>query len=238
MYQCVLLEETADYDLPLYAKIGCRRSGSRSSGELRLVVYEDGRCTVPHAYRRKGQYRVGPLLLSDEVSFRPPFRVCQDCMSPEGVVSDAAGSSSIRRYSTWYDDEYISTNGQRRGGGSDDDDGEGATTDDGNPYFRRNDDVYDYYAAAAAADGAGGDGNSDDANNYHEVNTDDGVYYRYRAHDDDFYALDADGGRRGMMRNQNTGEDDDVVPLLDSGRSLTGMETRKVSGRLEKTRRR
>ena len=30
------------------------------------------------------------------------------------------------------------------------------------------------------------------------------------------------------MRNQNTGEDDDVVPLLDSGRSLTGMETRKV----------
>ena len=237
MYQCVLLEETADYDLPLYAKIGCRRSGSRSSGELRLVVYEDGRCTVPHAYRRKGQYRVGPLLLSDEVSFRPPFRVCQDCMSPEGVVSDAAGSSSIRRYSTWYDDEYISTNGQRRGGGSDDDDGEGATTDDGNPYFRRNDDVYDYYAAAAA-DGAGGDGNTDDANNYHEVNTDDGVYYRYRAHDDDFYALDADGGRRGMIRNTNTGEDDDVVPLLDSGRSLTGMETRKVSGRLEKTRRR
>ena len=98
------------------------------------------------------------------------------------------------------------------------------------------------------ADGAGGDGNTDDAaatasrygNNYHEVNTDDGVYYRYRAHDDDFYALDADGGRRGMMRNTNTGDDDDdvVVPLLDFGRSLTGMETRKVSGRLEKTRRR
>ena len=66
------------------------------------------------------------------------------------------------------------------------------------------------------------------------------MYYRYRAHDDDFYALDADGGRRGMMRNTNTGDDDDdvVVPLLDFGRSLTGMETRKVSGRLEKTRRR
>ena len=87
---------------------------------------------------------------------------------------------------------------------------------DGRTYYQPNNDAYNYvaayddapgnndnaadyyaYADAAAGDAAAGDDAADDKDgSNHYVNTDDAVYYSYKAHGDDFYGMDDDGNRR------------------------------------------
>lgn len=68
----------------------------------------------------------------------------------------------------------------------------------------------------------------DDANangNNHYVNTDDAVYYNYKAHDDDFYALTDDQRKRRGLRRWG---DEAIAPLVDASHSLTARETLEV----------
>lgn len=159
-----------------------------------------------------------------QVSFRPPFYSCQSC-SPEEY-----SESFSKRYSAWYDDDYISNSGKRKEYGQDDDgnaqddqaDDQAAAnnyddasnayaqTDDGS-YYQQNDDTYNY---AAGYDDANG-------NNGHYVNNDDAVYYNYKAHDDDFYALN-DDARRGLR---------EVARGVDASHSLTAQDASEVSSR-------
>ena len=127
---------------------------------------------------------------------------------------------------------YSSNNNNQNGANDDQggggDDAVSSQTDDGGStaYYQQND---DYYAYAATDDASNNDdaasAATDDANssNNHEVNTDDTVYYNYKQHDDDFYSLN-DDSRRGLRTLQGG-----IVVPLDSGRSLTARETRKVS---------
>ena len=57
------------------------------------------------------------------------------------------------------------------------------------------------------------------------MNTDDAVYYNYKAHDDDFYALTDDQRKRRGLRRL---DDEAIAPLLDASHSLTARETLEV----------
>jgi hypothetical protein len=146
------------------------------------------------------------------VSFRPPFYSCQSCLPEE--ISD----QFTKRYSAWYDDDYISRQGKKQ---SYNDDGAGGqkynvnstatnSTDDGG-YYQSNDDIY-------GGNKYNNDDNTDDGNqSNHYVNTDDGVYYNYRSHDDDFYAIDDDNRRLRQWVE------------VDASHSITAKETLVVS---------
>lgn len=234
---CVMLKETANDEYPLYAKIGCQHRDTYTSTKLQLVVYSDKQCSKVYGGDGEGKdssggYDINGYYLSDKVSFRPPFYSCQGC-SPEEY-----SNTFSKRYSAWYDDDYISNAGKRKeyqGGGGDDDQAGGgdddqaaanyyddasnayAQTDDGS-YYQQNDDTYNYAAAydddgANNNDDAGGDDAADDGAG-HYVNYDDAVYYNYKAHDDDFYALD-DDARRGLR---------EAARGRDASHSLTAQE--------------
>jgi hypothetical protein len=179
---------------------------------------------------------------TSQVSFRPPFYSCQGCHPEE--ISDTFS----KRYSAWYDDDYISATGQKRvyssnndnnnnqgggdaNGGANDDQGGGNddAADGGTSYYQQNDDYYNY---AGTDDAAGNDAANDDANNgNHEVNTDDKINYNYKQHDDDFYSLN-DDGRRGLRSLDSGG----VVAMIDPGHTSTARETREVSGGRQKSK--
>mgnify|MGYP007113563956 FL=1 len=56
------------------------------------------------------------------------------------------------------------------------------------------------------------------------MNTDDAVYYNYKAHDDDFYALSDDQRKKRGLRKLS----DEVTTQLDASHSLTAKETLEV----------
>ncbi|KAL7486211.1 hypothetical protein ACHAW6_011810 [Cyclotella cf. meneghiniana] len=222
---CVMLKETANSDLKLYAKIGCQHRDTYTSTKLQLIVYKDAQCSRPFQNTeedaRKDGYVVNGYFLSNKVSFRPNFYSCQSCLPDE--IAD----SFSKRYSHWYDDDYISRMGKKQKYQDDAVQAQqqyssgNATngTDDG-AYYQANDDIYaNQYNQA---DDAGGYNNDDAAAgddggvNYY-VNTDDGVYYNYKAHDDDFYGIDDDARRRGLRNLQE----------IDASHSLTAKESLK-----------
>ena len=57
-----------------------------------------------------------------------------------------------------------------------------------------NDDAAESYTYAGDNVGDNAVGNDNSSNHY--VNTDDAVYYNYKAHANDFYSMDDDGNRR------------------------------------------
>jgi len=210
---CVMLKETANFENPLYAKIGCQHRDTYTSTKLQLVVYQDKQCSKPYDDdEMKGDgYDINGYFLSNKVSFRPPFYSCQGCQ-PEEI-----SNTFTKQYSAWYDDDYISEHSERQqyndneedennnnnNGNNDDanaayyDDASAAAQTDDGSYYQQNDDTYNY--GGNNDDAAGDDYAADDGanNNNHYVNNDDGVYYNYKAHDDDFYGLD-DYYRRGL----------------------------------------
>eukprot|EP01082_Thalassiosira_pseudonana_P009479 g8409.t1 g8409 contig3:21366-23731(-) len=207
---CVLLKETANSELPLYAKIGCQHRDTYTSTKLQLIVYKDAQCSkvFSNAEDKNNGYDLNGYFLSNKVSFRPPFYSCQSCLPEE--ISD----QFTKRYSAWYDDDYISRQGKKQ---SYNDDGAGGqkynvnstatnSTDDGG-YYQSNDDIY-------GGNKYNNDDNTDDGNqSNHYVNTDDGVYYNYRSHDDDFYAIDDDNRRLRQLVE------------VDASHSITAKET-------------
>lgn len=220
-----MLKETANSDLKLYAKIGCQHRDTYTSTKLQLIVYKDAQCSVPFENTeedaRKDGYLINNYFLSNKVSFRPNFYSCQSCLPDE--ISDTFS----KRYSHWYDDDYISRMGQKQKYEDDavdveEEEYEAASnatnaTDDG-AYYQANDDIYaSQYNDADDAVAY----NNDDANNgaNYYVNQDDGVYYNYAAHDDDFYNMDDDAGRRRLR----------TVKVLDATHSISAKESYKVS---------
>ena len=136
---------------------------------------------------------------------------------------DEISDKFSKRYTAWYDDDYISLQGKRQSFNDDAnanyaaqaDDAVNATDGSGS-YYQANDDIYGGGDDANAGDDAVA---VDDANYNHYVNTDDEVYYNYKAHDDDFYAM-GDDARRGLRRN---------LVELDASHSITAKESLKVS---------
>ena len=181
-----MLKETANSDVRLYAKIGCQHRDTYTSTKLQLIVYKDAQCSVPFENTeedaRKDGYTINQYFLSNKVSFRPNFYSCQSCLPDE--IAD----SFSKRYSHWYDDDYISRMGQKQK--YQDDaveveeeyvDGNATNATDDGAYYQANDDIYanQYNAVDDAAaynnDDAADDGGNNGANYY--VNQDDGVYY-------------------------------------------------------------
>mmetsp|Transcript_27381 Transcript_27381/g.49367 ORF Transcript_27381/g.49367 Transcript_27381/m.49367 type:complete len:622 (+) Transcript_27381:159-2024(+) len=238
---CVMLKETANDEYPLYAKIGCQHRDTYTSTKLQVIVYRDKQCSRSYSddEMKSDGYEINGYFLSNKVSFRPPFYSCQGC-NPEEI-----SESFSKRYSAWYDDDYISETGQKQTYEDDaeeevegendaddaaaddanayDDAAAAAQTDDGS-YYQQNDDTYNYAAAYddannnddAADDAAAYDDAAADDGNNHYVNTDDAVYYNYAQHDDDFYAMD-DDNRRGLRELEH----------LDASHSLTARATIK-----------
>jgi len=134
---CVLLQETANSDQKLYAKIGCMERETFTSTKLQLHLYTDNACSVHyddgHSKKQhvKNGYEVNGQYFRTKVSFRPPFYTCQTCQPSS--MSDSFRKSS----SYWYDDDYISENGKRR---QYDDD---YNNRDDDTYFQYGDDAYD-----------------------------------------------------------------------------------------------
>jgi hypothetical protein len=230
-----MLKETANSDVKLYAKIGCQHRDTYTSTKLQLIVYKDAQCSVPFQNTdedaRKDGYLVNRYFLSNKVSFRPNFYSCQSCLPDE--ISDTFS----KRYSHWYDDDYISRMGQKQ---KYQDDGaveveedyadvNGTNATDDGAYYQANDDIYasqyndvddanNNDDAAAAGDDGGNNGGNNGANYY--VNQDDGVYYNYAAHDDDFYKMNDDDANRRRLRN---------LEAVDASHSITAKATLKVS---------
>lgn len=199
---CVMLKETADAEVPLYAKIGCQHRDTYTSTKLQLSVYKDAQCSQP--YGEDGDegdelvsndgYNLNGYFLSNKVSFRPPFYSCQSCLP------DEISGSFTKRYTAWYDDDYISKTGQKQN--YDDANGNYAANDDagGGSYYQMNDDTDNY---------ANDDANDDNVNYY--VNNNDDVQYNYKEHDDDFYKFDDAYENRQLRR----------VVEVDASHSLT-----------------
>lgn len=227
--QCVMLKETANADVKLYAKIGCQHRDTYTSTKLQLIVYKDAQCSVPFQNTdedaRKDGYTINQYFLSNKVSFRPNFYSCQSCL-PDEIADNFS-----KRYSHWYDDDYISRMGQKQKYQDDGAveveeeyvDGNATNATDDGAYYQANDDIYasQYNAADDAVaynnDDAADDGGNNGANYY--VNQDDGVYYNYAAHDDDFYNMkDDDANRRGLRKLND----------VDASHSITAKEASKV----------
>mmetsp|Transcript_21229 Transcript_21229/g.44116 ORF Transcript_21229/g.44116 Transcript_21229/m.44116 type:complete len:602 (+) Transcript_21229:281-2086(+) len=225
---CVMLKETAKSDIQLYAKIGCQHRDTYTSTKLQLIVYKDAQCSRPYQDLggRNDGYDINGYFLSKKVSFRPPFYSCQSCLPDE--ISD----KFTKRYTAWYDDDYISLKGRKQTYDDDADGANAADGDDGNndagnstqtddgSYYKANDDINTNDQAADDANeyGYNNDDAADDGYNYsHYVSHDDEVYYNYKAHDDDFYALNDDGGRK-LRKNSKD---------LDASHSLTAKDALK-----------
>jgi len=88
-------------------------------------------------------------------------------------LPDEISGSFTKRYTAWYDDDYISKTGQKQN--YDDANGNYAANDDagGGSYYQMNDDTNNY---------ANDDANDDNVNYY--VNNNDDVQYNYKEHDD------------------------------------------------------
>ena len=228
--KCVMLKETVNSDVKLYAKIGCQHRDTYTSTKLQLIVYKDAQCSQPFQNTdedaRKDGYTINQYFLSNKVSFRPNFYSCQSCLPDE--ISDTFS----KRYSHWYDDDYISRMGQKQQYQDDgaveveEDyvDGNATNATDNGAYYQANDDIYasQYNAADDAGgynndDAAADDGGNKGANYY--VNQDDGVYYNYAAHDDDFYNMNDDDANRRRLRK---------LDAVDASYSITAKETLKV----------
>lgn len=220
-----MLKETANSDMKLYAKIGCQHRDTYTSTKLQLIVYKDAQCSVPFENTdedaRKDGYLINNYFLSNKVSFRPNFYSCQSCLPDE--ISDTFS----KRYSHWYDDDYISRMGQKQTYEDDAVDVEeeydaasNATnaTDDG-AYYQANDDIY--ASQYINNDEAAVDDGNNGANYY--VNQDDRVYYNYAAHDDDFYNIDDDAGRRRLKGAE----------VRDATYSISAKESFKASAWLD-----
>ena len=149
------------------------------------------------------------------------------------TVQEEISDKFSKRYSAWYDDDYISKQGKRQSFNDDANanNQNNAQTDDanvksddaqanGSSYYQSNDDIYNSNNNVNGDDANNND-DADDGNNYqHYVNHDDEVYYNYRAHDDDFYSMGDDDARRGLRRN---------LMAVDASHSITAKETLKVS---------
>lgn len=232
---CVMLQETAYSDYPLYAKIGCMERQSFTSTKLQLHVYYDKQCSIPyddgHSSRKHATsgYEINGYYFNSKVSFRPQFYSCQNCKPSS--VSD----SFNKRNSYWYDDDYISQQGKRRDdddaaddGGGGDDAADDVYADDQNygqdDYFSANDDINyannddgggdDDDNNGGGGDDAADDGGGDDAN---DDGGDDG-------NGDD--ADDADDNWRNGNGNKHNGEgywdDDDDYYTADDDSSDDG----------------
>jgi len=70
MNQCVKLKETANAEVPLYAKIGCQHRDTYTSTKLQLIVYKDKQCSQIYSEdEMKGDgYDLDGYFLSNKVS--------------------------------------------------------------------------------------------------------------------------------------------------------------------------
>ena len=50
-----MLKETANDDIPLYAKIGCQHRDTYTSTKLQLIVYKDAQCSKPYGADDMGE---------------------------------------------------------------------------------------------------------------------------------------------------------------------------------------
>jgi len=133
---CVMIQDTTNQDLQLYAKIGCMDRETYTSTKLQLHVYEDAQCSVPYddgatskRHSARG-YEINGFYFSSRVSFRASFHTCQSC-SPE-QISDTFNKRN------WYDDDYISTYGSKV---NDADDSYKDDDENNSAYMYANDDV-------------------------------------------------------------------------------------------------
>lgn len=67
-----MLKETANDDIPLYAKIGCQHRGTYTSTKLQLIVYADKQCSQPYGGTEgtsdnKNGYDLNGYFLSNKV---------------------------------------------------------------------------------------------------------------------------------------------------------------------------
>mmetsp|Transcript_20127 Transcript_20127/g.30267 ORF Transcript_20127/g.30267 Transcript_20127/m.30267 type:complete len:528 (-) Transcript_20127:422-2005(-) len=136
---CVMLQETKNYEKQLYAKIGCMDRETFTSTKLQLHVYEDAQCSVPYddgatskRHSSRG-YEINGYYFSSRVSFKPPFYTCLSC------TPDQISETFNKQHGNWYDDDYISQYGAKQNGDDYVDDTYQA--DDGSVYMYANDDV-------------------------------------------------------------------------------------------------
>lgn len=67
--QCVMIKETANDDIPLYAKIGCQHRDTYTSTKLQLIVYTDAQCSKGYGGEIKNDgYDLNGYWLSNKVS--------------------------------------------------------------------------------------------------------------------------------------------------------------------------
>ena len=134
------MSESANAGMALYAKVGCMERETFTSTKLQLHLYTDAQCSQLYndgltgsQHARKG-FKVGDIMVSAKVSFRPPFYSCLSCQPSE--VSDTFN----KKNSNWYDDDYIAENAKEKNNNDKEDDNQNDAYDDG--YFEANDDVY------------------------------------------------------------------------------------------------
>ena len=66
--QCVMIKETANDDVPLYAKIGCQHRDTYTSTKLQLIVYTDAQCSKGYGGEIKNDgYDLNGYWLSNKV---------------------------------------------------------------------------------------------------------------------------------------------------------------------------
>ena len=66
--QCVMIKETANDDIPLYAKIGCQHRDTYTSTKLQLIVYTDAQCSKGYGGEIKNDgYDLNGYWLSNKV---------------------------------------------------------------------------------------------------------------------------------------------------------------------------
>lgn len=211
LQQCVLLQETSDNDVPLYAKIGCVDRETFTSTKLQLHVYTDNQCSQPYDDGETNKrhatngYDINGYIFPTRVSFRPPFYTCDTCTPDQ--ISDSFNKAN----SNWYDDYYI--NNQEE----DNDDADDAYKQ-ANDDVQRDDDAYknkagdDAYYAADDGNNNDDGGNNNKYNNrnrynyknYNNNNAQNGQYYNFN---DDYYNTD-DGGR---VRHRYLERAEDIV---------------------------
>jgi hypothetical protein len=210
---CIKLAESNGMAYPLYAKIGCQHRDTYTSTKLQLILYKDAQCSQQfendEETKVKDGYYVGDYFMSNKVSFRPPFYSCQSCLP------DTVSDTFTKRYTAWYDDDYISEHGKKTYKENEEEEDENQSNhDDANGYYVKADDV--------AVNDQYGNNNQADDNNGQYVAQDDTVMYNYKQHADDaFYQID-DGNRR--LRRVTAKEG-----VVDASQSLTAKLMRKVS---------
>ena len=69
-----MIKETANYDVPLYAKIGCQHRDTYTSTKLHIIVYTDAQCSQGYGGEIKSDgYDLNGYFLSNKVNV---FRGC------------------------------------------------------------------------------------------------------------------------------------------------------------------